>query len=50
MLLSKSAMPHEKRMMANSGQWVVIFISCNFRCPYQANVMKMLDTMSNRMV
>ena len=47
---SKSAMPHDKRMTANSGQWVVTFISCNFKCPYQANVMKMLDTTSRRMV
>jgi len=47
---SKKAMPQEKRMTRISGQPVEIFISCSFRCPYQAKVIKMLEHTSIRMV
>ena len=49
-LYSKKATPHELKMMSISGQSLFIFISVSFRLPYQAKVMKMLLTMSNRMV
>ena len=47
---SKKAMPQEKRMMRMSGQPVEIFISCSFRCPYQANVMNTFENTSISMV
>ena len=47
---SKNARPHDRRMTRISGQPVEIFISCNLRCPYHANVIKMLDVTRRRMV
>ena len=47
---SASAMPHEKRMTPMSGQWVEMFISDSFRCPYQAKVMKIFDPISRTTV
>ncbi len=47
---SKNANPHDNRIIRMSGHPVVIFISCNFKCPYQANVMKMLEQTSRRTV
>lgn len=49
-LYSKKATPHEDRMMSIRGQEVLIFISVSFRLPYQAKVIKMLLTMSRRIV
>ena len=47
---SKKAIPQDIRTIRTSGQSVLIFISCNFRCPYQANVMRMLEQTSRRTV
>ena len=47
---SKKAIPQEKRITRISGQPVEIFISCSFRWPYQANVMKTFEHISMRMV
>ena len=47
---SNKAMPQLKRMIRISGQSVEIFISCNFRLPYHAKVIKTFDTTSKRMV
>lgn len=47
---SKKATAHEKIMTSISGQFDEIFISCSLRCPYQANVMNMLDVISRRIV
>ena len=49
-LSSRKAMPHEKAMTPNSGQLLETPFSCNFKCPYQASVMKTLLSMSNMMV
>ena len=43
-LYSNKATPHDAKIMSMSGQLVVIFISSNFRFPYQAKVMKILET------
>ena len=37
-------------MTSISGQFDEIFISCSLRCPYQANVMNMLDVISRIIV
>ena len=47
---SKNARPHDRRMTRINGQPVEIFISCNFRCPYHANVIKILDVTRRRIV
>ena len=47
---SKKASPQEKRITRMSGHPSEIFISWSFRCPYQANVIKMLDTISSNTV
>ena len=47
---SKNASAHEKSMTAMSGHPDDIFICWSFRCPYQANVMKILEVTSKRIV
>lgn len=48
---SNKAMPHDMRMTKNNGQsFDEGTISINLSCPYQAKVMKTLETMSNNMV
>lgn len=47
---SKKATPHEKRITRISGQPSEIFISCSFKWPYHAKVIKMLDTTNSRTV
>lgn len=47
---SNKAIPQLKRMIRISGQSVEIFISCNFRLPYHAKVIKTFDTTNKRMV
>ncbi len=48
---SNKAMPHDIRMTRKSGQsFDEGTISSSFSCPYQAKVMKTLETMSKRMV
>ena len=49
-LYSKKATPHEVRMMRMRGQLVLSLSSVSLRLPYQAKVMKILLTMSRRMV
>ena len=44
---SNKAIPHEKRITTISGQFDEMPIVCNFRCPYQANVIRMFETTSN---
>ena len=47
---SKNAIPQDNKIMAMRGQWVVTFISCSLRWPYQAKVMKILEKISRIMV
>ena len=48
---SNKAIPHDMRMTKNSGQSLELgTISSNLSCPYQAKVIKTLETMSKRMV
>ena len=48
---SNKATPHDIRMTRKSGQSFELgTISSSFSCPYQAKVMKTLETMSKRMV
>ena len=47
---SKKARPQENSMTRMSGQDVEIFISWSFRCPYQAKVIKMFDTIRSSIV
>jgi len=48
---SNKAMPHDIRMTKTNGQsFEEGTISINLSCPYQAKVMKTLETMSNKMV
>ena len=47
---SRNATPQEKRITIISGQLDEIFISCSFRCPYQANVINTFDAISNNIV
>ena len=47
---SKKASPQENSMTRMSGQEVEIFISWSFRCPYQAKVIKMFDTIRSSIV
>ena len=49
-LSSKKAMPQEKTMTPMSGHVLLTPVSDNFKCPYQASVMKMLLSMSKIMV
>ena len=49
-LSSKKAIIHEKAMTPMRGQLFETPFSCNFKCPYQASVMKTLLSMSNMMV
>ena len=49
-LLAKKAMHHENTITPISGQWLITLVSCNFKCPYQAKVMKMLEAISRPMV
>ena len=47
---SKKATAHENMMTRIRGQPEEIFISWSLRCPYQANVMKMLEVIRRRIV
>ena len=47
---SKNASPQENSITRMRGQEVEIFISWSFRCPYQAKVIKMLDTIKSSIV
>ena len=47
---SKNAMNHENMMTPNSGQFEDTPDCCKRRCPYQANVIKMLLSTSSMMV
>ena len=47
---SKKAVIHDIKITPIYGQLLIIFISCNFKCPYQAKVMKTLETISNNIV
>lgn len=47
---SKKAMNQERAITPIRGQWLITLVSCNFRCPYQAKVMKMLEVISNPIV
>ena len=47
---SKKAIIHEKAMTPMRGQLLLTPDCCKRRCPYQANVMKTLLSMSNMMV
>ena len=49
-LSSKKAIPHEKAITPMSGQLLLVPDSCNFKCPYQASVIKTLLSMSSKMV
>ena len=49
-LYSKKAMPHEKTMTPSKGHERETPVSLSFRCPYQANVMNTLLSMSKIMV
>ena len=47
---SNRAMLQENTMTPIKGHEVEIFISCNFKWPYHANVMKTFDTINNKIV
>ena len=47
---SKKAIPQENKMIRMRGQPVEIFISCNLRWPYQANVINTFENTSIKMV
>jgi hypothetical protein len=49
-MYSNSAMPQLINITVNKGRLCAHFISLNFRCPYQAKVMKALERMSKRIV
>ena len=44
---SANAITHENKTTPYKGQLLIIFVSCSFKCPYQANVIKMLETTNN---
>ena len=46
LLYSAKAITQENSTTAYNGQLEMTFVSCSFRCPYQANVMKILDTIN----
>lgn len=47
---SKKAIPQERRITPIRGQWRVAPVACNFRWPYQANVINVLDTTNSKIV
>ena len=47
---SKKAMNQERVITPIRGQWLITLASCNFRCPYQAKVMKILEVISSPIV
>jgi hypothetical protein len=47
---SARAIAHEKSITTKSGQFLEMPEDCSFRCPYQANVINILDMTSRRMV
>lgn len=50
LLYSARAITQDNSTTAYNGQLEMTFVSCSFRCPYQANVMKILDTINSKMV
>lgn len=49
-LYSKDAVNHDIKITPIKDQLLIIFISCNFKCPYHANVMKTFETINNNIV
>jgi C4-type Zn-finger protein len=47
---STSAIIHENSTTPYSGQLVIDPVCCNFRCPYHAKVIKILETTKSKMV